>query len=197
MCRFSRRRGKLCPGAGKAVSRRRRKVSRALAADEVQGWCHAFLVFSVPKKVVCWRRESLLSGAGERSARRRLASLLGQKPICSPAPRKLFPGAGERSHSFTIEEKCVGFPGAGGSCVPAPGKLFPGRRKVSRANSHAASRRRRMRLNKKAHQSLEPVIMNMTCPLCCWGYLLGLSTLGSAQGPCRRKWPISNCSLRP
>ena len=96
-----------------------------------------------------WRRESLLSGAGERSARRRLASLLGQKPICStsnirstseekrvgfpgagescaPAPGKLFAGAGERSHSFTIEEKCVGFPGAGGSCVPAPGKLFPG-----------------------------------------------------------------------
>ena len=98
------------------------------------------------------RRESLLSGAGERSARRRLASLLGQKPICStsnirstseercvgfpgagescaPAPGQLFAGAGERSHSFTFEEKCEGFPGAREavsrrreSCFPVPKK---------------------------------------------------------------------------
>ena len=34
-------------------------------ADDLHGWCHAlaFLVFSAPKKVVSWRRESLLSGA--------------------------------------------------------------------------------------------------------------------------------------
>ena len=31
---------------------------------------------------------------------------------CLPAPGK--------GHSFSVEEKCVGFPGAGGSCVPAP-----------------------------------------------------------------------------
>ena len=43
---------------------------------------------------------------------------------------KLCPGAGkavsrrERSHSFSVEEKRVGFPGAGGSCNPAPGKLL-------------------------------------------------------------------------
>ena len=144
------------------------------------------------------RKESLLSGAGERSARRRLASLLGQKPLCStsnirstsegrcvgftgagescaPAPGKLFAGAGERSHSFTIEEECLGFSWHRGKLCPGTGKAVSGRRrKVSLANSHAASRRRRARLNKKAHQSLEPVIMNLTCPLCCWGYLLGL-----------------------
>ena len=74
--------------------------------------------FSAPKKVVSRRRESLLSGAGERSARRRLASLLGQK-------QKIFSASNIRS---TSEERCVGFPGAGGSCVPAPGKLFPGAR---------------------------------------------------------------------
>ena len=45
---------------------------------------------------------------------------------CDPAPGKLFPGAEDRSHSFSIEEKMSGFPGAGGSCVPAPGNLFPG-----------------------------------------------------------------------
>ena len=112
-------------------------------ADEVQGWCHASLVFSAPKKVVPRRRESLLSSTGERSARRRLASLLGQTQICStsnirstseercvgfpgagescaPAPGKLFTSSGERSHSFSIEEKCLG------KSVPAPGKLFPG-----------------------------------------------------------------------
>ena len=40
-------------------------------------------------------------------------------------------GAGEKSHSFNMEEKCLGFPGAGESCVPAPGKLFPGAGKKS------------------------------------------------------------------
>ena len=54
----------------------------------------------------------------------------GAGETCAPLPRKLFPGAGEKSHSFTIEETCVGFAGARGSCVPAPGKLFPGRGKV-------------------------------------------------------------------
>ena len=59
---------------------------------------------------------------------------------CVPAPRKLFPGAGERLHSFTIEEKNVQilpapgervtsvppakkicrFPGTGETCAPAP-----------------------------------------------------------------------------
>ena len=34
-------------------------------------------------------------------------------------------GTGGKSHTFTVEEKYVGFPGAGGSRVPAPGKLFP------------------------------------------------------------------------
>ena len=71
--------------------------------------------FSVPKKVVSWRRESLLSGAGERSARRRLASLIDQKPICSTSNIR-----------STSEERCVSFPGAGESCVLAPGELFPG-----------------------------------------------------------------------
>ena len=71
--------------------------------------------FRCTKKVVSWRRESLLSGAGERSARRRLASLLGQKPICSASNIR-----------STSEERCVGFPGAGESCVLAPGELFPG-----------------------------------------------------------------------
>ena len=129
MCSFSRRRGKLRPGAGKAVSRRRGKVSRALAGLILQRHSFATLMnfkvgvmlswfFSAPKKVVSWRRESLLSGAGERSARRRLASLLGQK-------QKILSTSNIRS---TSEERCVGFPGAGESCVLAPGKLFPGAR---------------------------------------------------------------------
>ena len=69
----------------------------------------------MPKKVVSWRRESLLSGAGERSVRRRLASLLDQNQIFSM-----------NNIRSTSEERCVGIPGAGESCAPAPGKLFPG-----------------------------------------------------------------------
>ena len=104
MCRFFRCRGKLGPGAGKAVSWRRGKVTFIQCRRKMFRFSR--------------RRGKLCPGAGKAASRRR--------------------------------------------------------RKVSRANSHAASRRRRTRLNKKAHQSLESVIMNMTCPLCCWGYLLGL-----------------------
>ena len=69
--------GKLFPGAGLVDLNWMILISNTAKtwfhnADELQGWCHhAFLVFSVPKKVVSWRQETLLSGAGERSARRR------------------------------------------------------------------------------------------------------------------------------
>ena len=104
-CRFSRRRGKLSPGAEKAVSRHRVNIEEK---------CVGF------------------PGAGGS---------------CAPAPGKLFPGAGERSHySFTIEEKYVSFPGAGGSCVSAPGKLFPGAEESCvpvprKAHIHAVSKK--------------------------------------------------------
>ena len=62
-----------------------------------------------------WRRESLLSGAGERSPGAGWLSLIDQKPICSTSNIR-----------STSEERCVGFPGAGESCVLAPGELFPG-----------------------------------------------------------------------
>ena len=101
MCKFSRRRGKLCPGAGKTVSRRRGKV-----------------IHSAPES----SRARFWRGSGGS------VGFLGAGGNCVPAPRKLFPGAEKSSHSFTIEEKYIGFPGAGGSCVPAPGKLCPGAR---------------------------------------------------------------------
>ena len=79
------------------------------------------------------RRKVLERGSGEVPEQGSGGSVgfLGAGGNCVPAPRKLFPGAGERSHSFIIEEKCLGSPGAGGSCVPARGKLFPGARESS------------------------------------------------------------------
>ena len=47
----------------------------------------------------------------------------GAGETCVPLPRKLFPGAGEKSHSFTIEETCVGFPGAR-EAVPGAGEFW-------------------------------------------------------------------------
>ena len=120
MFRFSRRQGKLCPSAGKAVSRRRRKSHSCTVEENM-------LVFPAPGEAV--------PGAGSSGARfwkgsgarfRRECNFVGAGGSCVPALGKLFPGAGERSHSFIIKEKCVSFPGARGSCVPAPGKLFPG-----------------------------------------------------------------------
>ena len=96
-CRFSRRRGKLCAGAEKAVSRRREKVTLIHYGRKINRFSRR------------WRK--LCPGAGKAVSRR------------------------ARSHSFSVEEKNAGFPGAGGSCVPAPGKLFP-------APGKAVSRRR-------------------------------------------------------
>ena len=67
MCRFSRRQGKLCPGAGKAVSR-----------------CPGKFTF------IHYIEEKCLGSPGARG--------------CVPAPGKLFPGAGEKSHSCTVQE---------------------------------------------------------------------------------------------
>ena len=120
MFRFSRRRGKLCPGAGKAVSRLGEKSHSYIVEENV-------LVFPAPGEAVPSAGNSgarFWKGSGARF--RRECNFVGARGSCVPAPGKLFPGAGERSHSFNTEEKCVGFPGAGGSCVPAPGKLFPG-----------------------------------------------------------------------
>ena len=51
-----------------------------------------------------------------------------------PVPGKLFPGAGEKSHSFNIEEKCLDFRGAGEKLCPGAGKAVSRRQgKVSRA----------------------------------------------------------------
>ena len=46
----------------------------------------------------------------------------GAGESCAPAPAKLFPGAGERSHSFSIEEKCLGFSRRRGKLCPGAGK---------------------------------------------------------------------------
>ena len=100
MFRFSRRRGKLCPGAGKAVSRRWGKVTFIHCREKCVGFPGA--------------------GGSCVPAPESSGASVGFPGNCVPAPRKLFPGAGERSHSFSVEEKCVGFPGGGGSCVPAP-----------------------------------------------------------------------------
>ena len=108
MYRLSRRRGNLCcrescfPAPGKSHSfTSRRKVCR----------------FSR-------RRGKLCPGAGKAVSRRRgkVTFMHYRRKMCKfPRRRgKLCPGAGNKSHSFTIEEKCVGFPGARGSCVAAP-----------------------------------------------------------------------------
>ena len=81
----------------------------------------------MPGEAVSRRRKVLERGSGEV-----------QNVGFSRRLGKLSPGA-EKAVSrnrVTVEEKCVGFPGAGGSCVPAPGKLFPG------AGGKAVSRRR-------------------------------------------------------
>ena len=89
-------------------------------------------------KKICWfsRRQGKLCPAPESSGARfwkgsgarfrRECNFVGAGGSCVPALGKLFPGAGERSHSFMIKEKCVSFPGARGS--PGTGKavLAPG-----------------------------------------------------------------------
>ena len=105
MCRFSRRRGKLCPGAGKAVSRRRGKVTFIQQSVDFAGLGEAVSrcresCFSAPRKALSRCR-------GELTFMRKTLGLPGAGGSCVPAPGKLFPGAVE-------------------SCVPAPGKLFPG-----------------------------------------------------------------------
>ena len=93
-------------------------------------------VFPAPGQAVPRRRESCLPAPGKShihslSKKRREKNVVVSRGSCVSAPGKLFPGAGEKSHSFNMEEKFSGFPGAGGSCVPAPGKLFPGAGKKS------------------------------------------------------------------
>ena len=107
MYRLSRRRGNLCPGAEKAVSRRRGKVT--------------FIHYRKKMYRFSRRRGKLCPGAGGS---------------CVPAPGKLSPGAGEAVSCVRAPRNCFpvpgknhihsGFPGAGGSCVPAPENLFPG-----------------------------------------------------------------------
>ena len=141
MYRFSRRRGKLCPGAGKAVPRRRGKVT-------FMHYRRKMCKFSRRRGKLCLGAEKSHSfaiqekcvgfpGAGgscvlapeSSGARFWRGSGARLQTECRFSRRrgKLFPGA-ERAASrrrVNIEEKCVGFPGAGGSCAPAPGKLFP------------------------------------------------------------------------
>ena len=108
MCKFSRRRGKLCPGAG--------KKSHSFTIEET---CVGFpgaggSCVPAPER------------SGARFCRGSGARLLRECRL-SRRRGKLSPGA-EKAVSrrrVNIEEKCVGFPGAEGSCAPAPGKLFP------------------------------------------------------------------------
>ena len=136
---FSRRRGKLCPGAGKkshsfAIEEKCVGFPGAggscVPAPESSGarfWrgseCR---FFPAPGETVSRRRESCFPEPGHCRRKMCRFSRRRRRGSCVPAPGKPFPGALESSHSFTVKEKCVSFPGAGGSCVPAPGKLFPG-----------------------------------------------------------------------
>ena len=109
MCRFSRRRGKLCPGAG--------KKSHSFTVEEkcvdFPGAGGSCVPAPESSGARFWR------GSGARlQIRCRFSRRRGE----------LSPGA-EKAVSrrrVNIEDKCVGFPGAGRSCAPAPGKLFPG-----------------------------------------------------------------------
>ena len=100
--------GDSCPLAtGKACSRRRRKVSQAPA-----GLIRCGCLYQTTRRLsfpalMC----PVLSGAGERSARRRPASLLD-----------LFSTSNIRS---TSEERCVGFTGAGECCARRRENCFP------------------------------------------------------------------------
>ena len=139
MYRFARRQGKLCPGAGKAISRRpgkftfihyRRKMfrfsrRRGKLCPGAGKKSHSFTIeekcagFPAPGEAVSRRRKVLERGSGEVSEQG------CRESVSFPGAR----GSAEKAVSrrrVNIEEKCVGFPGAGGSCAPAPGKLFPG-----------------------------------------------------------------------
>ena len=151
----SRRRGKLCPGTGKAVSRRRGKVTfitieeKCVGSPGAGGSCvpapgklfsgagaksHSRTLeekcVGFPGARGCARRRKVLERGSGKVPRE--CHFVGAGGSCVPALGKLFPGAGAKSHSRTLEEKCVGFPGAGGSCVlcPGAGKLFPGAKSV-------------------------------------------------------------------
>ena len=149
MCKFSRCRGKLCPGAGKAISRRRGKVTFIIIEEKCVGFPSAGRsCVPAPGK--------LFPGAGEKSSpcsvEEKCVGFPGAGGSCVLCPGKkkmsVFPAPGEAvSHRrescflapgeavsrrrgkltfIQYRKQMLGFPGAGGSCVPAPGKLFPG-----------------------------------------------------------------------
>ena len=123
MCRFSRRRGKLCPGAGKAVSRRRGKVTFMHCRRKCVGFPGA--------KGSCARRRKVLErGSGkvpeQGSGENVILSAPGAGGSCVPALGKLFPGPGKVTFIHSRRKMCK-FSWRRGklcpeSCFPAPGK---------------------------------------------------------------------------
>ena len=131
------------PASGEAVSRRQETVSRR--GEKVT--------------LIHYREKGVgFPGAGGSCvpAPESSGASVGFPGNCVTAPRKLFLGAGERSHSFTIEEECVGFPGAGGKSnisstsqknvqvFPAPGKPVPRRREGTGEKSHSFTVEKKM-----------------------------------------------------
>ena len=144
---ISKKNVQVLPAPGEAVSRRRESCFPAPGKSHIHALSKKMCWFSWRQGKLCPTPES--SGArfwkGSGASFRRECNFVGAAGSCVPALGKLFPGAGERSHSFTVEETCVSFffwrrgklcPGTGkavsrrrgklSSCVPAPGKLFPG-----------------------------------------------------------------------
>ena len=126
--RFSRRQAKLCPGPGKAVSRGLGSCfpapGRLRLFPGAEEKSHSFIIkgkcvgcpgaekqlsrrrgkvtFIHYGRKMCMfsrRQGKLCPGSGQEVSRGRGS--------CVPAPGKLFPGAGEKSHSSIIKRKCV------------------------------------------------------------------------------------------
>ena len=121
MCRFSRRRGKLCPGAGKFWSECRFSGKLCPGAEKAASRRQEKVTFTHYRRNISkfFRRwGKLCPGAGKAVSRRpgKVTFVQRRRKKCRFSRRrgKLCPDAGKTVSS------------AGESCVPAPGKLFPG-----------------------------------------------------------------------